>query len=40
MNRLKSIIRFIKNPLRLIRPLGARGIFNGISDGTYLKLVL
>lgn len=36
---MKSIIEYLKNPFRLINPLGARGYLNWMSDEMYLKLV-
>lgn len=35
---MKSIIEYLKNPTKLIKPLGARGYLNWMSDEIYLKL--
>ena len=39
MDKKNRIMRFIKNPCKLIRPLAARGMFNWIQDRQYLRLV-
>lgn len=36
---IKELCLLFKNPLKVIRPLGARGFFNWLSDKAYLKLV-
>lgn len=39
MNYITKILRIVKNPLKLIRPLGSRGLLNWIPDKVYLKLI-
>lgn len=36
---VKKYLKFIRNPLKLIRPLGARGLLNWMSDELYLKII-
>lgn len=39
MAKLKTILRLLKNPRKMIKPLGHRGLFNWLPDMPYLKLV-
>lgn len=39
MKATKAIMKYIKSPKKLIRTLGAYGVFNWLSDKYYLKLV-
>lgn len=39
MGVFKKKIHYLKNPKKLIRPLGKRGFFNWLPDKSYLKLV-
>jgi len=39
MLKLKKMFSLIKKPRKIIKKLGAKGVFNFMDDKTYLKLV-
>lgn len=39
MNELHNFLQLFKNPLKLIKPLGSRGLLNWLPDEIYLKFV-
>ncbi len=39
MSKLKTFLKLIKTPEKLIRPLASNGLINWMSDETYIKLV-
>ena len=39
MSKLKTVLTLLKNPRKLIKPLGHSGFFNWLPDRPYLKLV-
>lgn len=39
IRKVKTMIRYMKNPLKIVRALGRRGWFNWLPDEPYLKLV-
>lgn len=39
MSKLKTVLTLLKNPRKLIKPLGHNGFFNWLPDRPYLKLV-